>query len=411
LPQFEPLFFLKMTLSKFTYRYLLEFLIFLFIISGFWSCTDEPKISTIPIISDQAKRVDATSGILQSLRYLPLETKSDCLISEVLKLHCQGDKIYVLNNIHPERTLLVFNVEGNFIFKVGNTEGPGKVLRCNDFSVDEATGNIDLLDSYQKKLIRFDGAGKYLTTLTTRHPFDQMRKLPSGGYICYSGDEAIEGGNGDLIHLTGNDFKIEASFISPALSNYPSSMGATFSNNQQYPVLYWQRFSKTVWQIAEKNVKPFTTIDFGDSWIDEATLAKMESIENPGEKVNFLNGSPFVNGISFFDIVGDCQFFTYYQKGKLYWNLFNPVSKNLKSISLKYDQPIANGIDGGMMPFAPLTVLGDELVFLMEPKQLFDFINQQSGGQQTPQSPAMNDLLKRIQPNDNAIVVFVKLKC
>jgi hypothetical protein len=51
------------------------------------------------------------------------------------------------------------------------------------------------------------------------------------------------------------------------------------------------------------------------------------------------------------------------------------------------------------------------LVFLMEPKQLLDFVNKQSSEQQTLQSPAMRDLLKSAQPNDNAIVVFVKLKC
>jgi 6-bladed beta-propeller len=379
----------------------------------FFGCKNEPthKVSVSSITISQAKTLDAPSGIIQSIRYVPLETAPACLISEVLKLHLQHDRIYVLNNIHPDRSLIVFDNKGELQFKAGNTEGPGKVLRCNDFWVDDATGNIDLLDSYQKKLIRFGKNGNYIGTVSTQHGFEQIRKLPSGNYACYSGSEFIEGGNTKLIHLTNNDFDLKESFISAILPNYPTSMAATFSNNNQYPIYYWQRFSNKVWQIDETGMKPFSVLDFGNNWIDEATLTKLASIENPGEMVSLLNGSPLVNGISSFNIVGDCQFFTYYQKGKLHWNLYNPQSKDLKSISLAYDQPIANGIDGGMVPFAPFTVFGDELVFLMEPKQLLDFVNKQSSEQQTLQSPAMRDLLKSAQPNDNAIVVFVKLKC
>ena len=381
-------------------------------IAGVWSCRDETINTELHITMNQAKKVEKPSDIVQSLRYLPLDTKPEYLISEVLKLHCQGDRIYILNNVHPERTLIAFDDKGNYLFKAGNTEGPGKVMRCNDFLVDGNSGNIELIDGYQKKIVRFDGAGNYLTSIPTHNPFDQIRKLPSGGYVCYSGDEYVEGGNEQLIHLTSDNFKIEDSYIPAAdFSDYPSYSKAYFSNNLQYPIYFWQHFSSIVWKIEGRSVKSSVKIDFGENWIDKTSLSKIANMESMGEQVNFLNGLSHVKGISYFDIVDGCQFFTYYQKGKLHWNLYNPQSKDLKSISLTYDQPIANGIDGGMMPFAPLTVLGDELVFLMEPKQLLDFVNKQSAEQEQLQSPALRDLLKRIQPNDNAIVVFVKLRC
>lgn len=381
-----------------------------------FSCSGDVKEGQFTINISEQEPFENLSEIFESLRYIPLETKVECQIREVLKLHYDGKRIYILNNVHPERTLLTFDSNGAFLFKAGNTEGPGKITRCNDFWVDDTTGNIDLLDRYQKKIVRFDKAGNYLTALPTRNAFDQFRPLPDGNYIFFSGSEFVSGGNDKVIHLTSPDFQIMKSFISLSGSyNLPEYSETNFSNNNQYPIFFKQHFSNIIYKISKDGLFPLVDIDFGNDWIGNSMLEKIASADDMGKKMNFINSHDHIDNIEFFDKAGNCFFFTYYHKANLYWNLYNPVASSLKSTERKYEQVKTNDIDGGIFPFSPVSVYEDEIIFLLEPDDLLEKLQQlppvREGESKQTKSSAFLNMLERIKPHDNPILVFAKVKC
>ncbi|MEG1729554.1 MAG: 6-bladed beta-propeller [Bacteroidaceae bacterium] len=89
-------------------------------------------------------------SIVESYRYVQLETSPKCLIGEVEQLLLEDDRIYVVSN-----GVYCFNKAGKFLFSVDKKgRGPGEFVTIN--SVSLSNGRLYIHDCGERKVLSFN---------------------------------------------------------------------------------------------------------------------------------------------------------------------------------------------------------------------------------------------------------------
>lgn len=77
-----------------------------------------------------------TPNLILSVDYVPLETKSNCLIGEISKLIYHDEKIFV-GDFRYSNAIFIFNKTGQYINKIDRLgKGPGEYIYLSDFDVN-----------------------------------------------------------------------------------------------------------------------------------------------------------------------------------------------------------------------------------------------------------------------------------
>lgn len=132
-------------------------------------------------------------------------------ISNVNKVIFNDNLIYILDS--GKSNLLVFDIEGNYIKKIGNRgNGPGEYNSINDFVINKDRKEITILDSEKISLLKYSIDGKYLDIIKFSNFFPKKLELINNSnyilYTSYSNSEFF-----DLVYtdlngkITGYGFK------------------------------------------------------------------------------------------------------------------------------------------------------------------------------------------------------------
>ncbi len=104
---------------------------------------DEGLIDLCPPDRNQDTLIQLSS-LLKEYNLVPLETKSECLISQVSKVVRRDDRLYISSE---EKDLFVFGKTGKFIMKVGiRGQGPEEYQGVYDFDINNSCNSIYILD-------------------------------------------------------------------------------------------------------------------------------------------------------------------------------------------------------------------------------------------------------------------------
>lgn len=99
------------------------------------------------------------SDLVESVEYIPLETKDNCLIGHISCFDVS--KNYILLYCSQTNNVFLFKRDGRFVAKIGSSgQGPQEYLRLNNVFIDE-TKNELILCSFNKHLF-FSLSGKFL---------------------------------------------------------------------------------------------------------------------------------------------------------------------------------------------------------------------------------------------------------
>lgn len=97
----------------------------------------EKSIGSIEIVN--------LSEVAKSINYIPLETNDSALISNISRIICENDKIYVTDNSDK---LYIFDLNGKYLNTLNRKgRGPQEYNVLRNFKVDEKSGDIFVLDS------------------------------------------------------------------------------------------------------------------------------------------------------------------------------------------------------------------------------------------------------------------------
>lgn len=109
-----------------------------------YSQQEEPLYTIDLDAAEIVKRVEA-SDFFTKAEVITLEETDGSLLARIDKIYAKGDTLFVMDS--RTKTMLAFNGNGSFLFKVGNVgRGPGEYNSISDFTVDSQNGHICVLD-------------------------------------------------------------------------------------------------------------------------------------------------------------------------------------------------------------------------------------------------------------------------
>jgi len=163
-----------------------KYFIFILIVVVYQACNTSKEgnitnIENLEInVKDTISQIDITPFV-KKVVHIKLETRDACLLQDVKKIVVTPSELLIFDGF-----VYVFDLDGNFKYKVGELgKGPGEILQGFDFVVDNKTGNIEIYDFKQHKLVLFAKDGTFLTEKKklTIHDITRFEKFENGNYV------------------------------------------------------------------------------------------------------------------------------------------------------------------------------------------------------------------------------------
>ena len=339
-------------------------IIFILPILLFISCAKEKKQISNSTNQNHIKEIDIGkkcfddksdyTDIISDVEFIKLETNSNCLIGNILKIDYFNHNFYILD----KNRLLIFDSEGNFLNaldKIGR--GHEEYIEIRDFFVDEE-GSIFIL-SY-KNIVVYDSNLRFLyrqkIKLRQNTGFDlnpvRFLFVDNNYYYFYSGSFGIENFNGKEygLYCANKKGKLIEKYI-PVKYNYTHGHQNFYRSNNiiNFTNTYG---NDTIYQIIGDKLTPKFYIKFVNSNIREKDM--MEDRGTIFEKIitNNLNGN--IKDVYETDVYLSFKF-THGRIPKV--AVYNKLSENLKVFNISQSQPIPFLFISGIMKNKFYTVL------------------------------------------------------
>ncbi|MGV8134240.1 MAG: 6-bladed beta-propeller [Mangrovibacterium sp.] len=265
------------------------------------SCRDE--IKTNRVVKNQTLHFDVSNWnrdqtipqkIIKKIKFIPLETKDDCLIGSIGKIYRSTDLMYIKDNRYVKK-ILVYNNEGKYLKSIGNYgKGAGEFIGLADFTVDERKNRLLVLDNQQRKVLTYDlDDGSCLNEMKINFWATNFAEPEENVLSFYSKDQNSKFGAKYSIanlDLKDNSYKwfLEQDECDTNLSYHHS----IFQSENTYFAPY---FKDVVYRITKDNVEPFITFDFGANKIPKEKLQNNK--HNIKEIVKVIEESDWSYGI------------------------------------------------------------------------------------------------------------------
>lgn len=147
---------------------------------------------------------------LKSSKIVKLETIDENLIGGLTQIELYDNKFYILDKYLYASNLLIFDLDGNYLNKIGTRGGgPMEYLNISSFFIDEKEGVINVVDGLTFTIIQYDKNGVFLNKIKHNNPhlnFISKAKVMDNNIFCYSGTN-WEGNNMYFI-VDKKDFSI-----------------------------------------------------------------------------------------------------------------------------------------------------------------------------------------------------------
>ncbi|MGB5988864.1 MAG: 6-bladed beta-propeller [Marinifilaceae bacterium] len=205
------------------------------------------------------------SDICDSLIYIPLETKKECLLGENMhEIDIDGDNIF----IHEGLKLFYFNINGKFQSQIGKTgRGAGEYV-CNGYCLNKRDKKIYAEACYQHKFLVFDYNDDLLSSeLSFKSHFEGMRYDYINNAIVGSAFYSLSK-NKDAKYYKVKDLKVDNNKISVFKSNY-------------FPKEYFVDQAKTRMTVVGSSIYSYKEEIFFQEIVNDTLFKKSDSIMSP----------------------------------------------------------------------------------------------------------------------------------
>jgi hypothetical protein len=147
-------------------------------------------------IDENCSRTINCSSIFNNADFVKLDTKPECLMSNIAKILVDRDRICCFDPW--SETLFIFNRKGHFVFNISKSgRGPGELISCRDFLIDRLNKQIEILDASGRRVFVYDYDGKLLKTIPAVNS-PGFEKLSNDQYVAYSYNIAINNNEGPV---------------------------------------------------------------------------------------------------------------------------------------------------------------------------------------------------------------------
>ncbi len=365
----------------------------------------------IPTVSINPKGMETAktrlSDLIQSIKYIPLETNENCLIQRyhIFDVSSRYILLYAtLNNIY------LFDRSGRFITEIGKRGlGPGEYYSISNLSINEGRNQVALITGVQekRKIQRYDLKGKILSEVPLREDIGVC--LGWFGHYGIFLTREIGGKPTPPYTFTLRD-REKLNTLGKGVKTTPIGYietGSASGSNRPIPYvrngnMYIRETSlnDTLYKITSENIfTPYYVIDAGKYKITTDLRKNPERfIERMHEFVSF-SGAIFEMDKAFL--------ISYYFEKKSYFLYYDKTTR--QSALFPSEKGIPNDWDGG--PDIWFTRQDEKTMYGFIPAS--EFLEHKN--KLTPKGPQsaikrMNELKETLLEDDNPVFVVVTMK-
>ena len=357
------------------------------------------------------------SDLIESIEYIPLETKKNCLIGDIISSVASNQLVllsdnYILVNCITTLSYYLFNRSGKFIAKIGNRgQGPGEYFNSiGTFEIDEDNNHIIISSSKGmefNQLMYYDLKGKFLYSINV--------------------DKVLT----DLRHVKFNDYHFVMHTNNPwRAKRDPPFNYSIFSNDYQ---LLSQHIKTTHYSIAQLGAFTFPTdysFYFYEGQLHVRNMALNDTLYCINKNLSFypkyiINAGKYalttqilsdpelykrrVSGLALFISVFETDkylFFSYLYNKKMQYQYYDKSLHRLMQFNSASGIP--NDYDGGF-DFWPKQQNGNKFISWYHAYQFEDNDNKLIPKAHRKDIEKFKKL-KKIDPEDNPVLVIIKMK-
>lgn len=340
--------------------------------------TKKVNINAEEIISEKI----SASSFIETVEFTELATSDSSQLSRIDKVIEYESRYYILDRI-TGRKLSVFNHQGNFLFQIGSIgKGPGEYIIPYDFSIDEASNQLYLLDIQNYRINVYDAfTGSFKKSLSHDIPATQLVRQGEK-YIILGGDK------GERLIVTDSEFNVLDRSI-PFEPRYAVRVPDPITKISDSLTIFRLFLNDTIFGVYEGKLFPFMFIDFGKHAIRQSDFDfNLDQMEGMNYKERFA--SKMTNKTAFYYGVTH-TFFTFIFQEDLHWavksnidesKIVIPVRLIIDDVTYCYQPPYIKGISEDMSTFIGFISYDDlnlesmsELELLANSSELMRIIN------------------------------------
>jgi len=248
-------------------------------------------------LDTMTRTVASYSDIFSSIKYIPLETTSECLIGQIEHIELFNDTIYVLDS-REAKSILLFNLSGKFVQKIGKVgKGPGEWSQPTSFTIDKTKRLLYVLDANLQRIAVLTLQGKVIDQFDLKSNGVRSHCIESDQGRIFLDARHYESEEGEIDYMlreisnSGEEIRNWLSFKKDnkgwTQAYYYSGSGSLYS--VPAGIKYVDLFMDTIYSITKEGLKPFIAIK-SSTMIKKETLTDIQKLSG--------NGGSFVGELS-----------------------------------------------------------------------------------------------------------------
>jgi len=394
----------RMKKSKLT-QIAIPFLIVTLLMAG-CNMRDQDGIQIIDVVGNMDNTRDIKlSDIADDVKYIPLETNPECLLSYGYRIVPTKEYFFIADGDKP---LFVFDRQGKYVRKIGAIgQGPGEFRNCIQFHLDEEKREVYILNR-NKEFMKYSWDGEYISTIEFPYRAMLYHRSDQGEFMFFNFNQM----NRDSLffRLYFTDRELNFTSVIPEKQIDASSFGVSIGAqvwNWNDEILALIELCDTVYKVNEDHLSPKAYMNFG------RIRLKKEMLTDPGSFQEVMDNHLLSYNLS---VVDDNWGIYFSWEQKTYLGFINPANEQLVFAS-RIDttmKGLINDIDGGPGYFPVQMSKGDEW---LRPIQAVEFQDMLQNGhfdkvdvEDSEANKDLKEMAARLKENDNPVLMLVKKK-
>ena len=401
-------------------------------ILGFTACSNKKTVNPNPVVRDNIIHLSTAiknvreemmlSELVDSVRYIPLETNPNCMLGNYQRLTFSPQYIFYLN--------YCFDWNGQFLFRIGS-QGQGA---CEDIYAHVA--EIVYLNNHfygnASKIIEYDDRGKCTGKELSWFTQKTMDTAPVGhlvNQVCFApaGENLMFYNSPDMVYFINTDYEFVAkrSMMPWNRKGIAPSMGSVkYTSYYKDTTLFYNFYTDTVFTVTPTSLMPRWVVELDEElrfpiqylyedglFSDAFKCWESGNLEN-AKMIKMLDHKYIVFGVFetecfVFLSVYECMPFRELRK--------LPETPPLTAIYNKRTGEtfaVKQIIDdlGGMKTFSPSWgAYNEKLLATIWPYKLKEFIEEEQSAGRTV-APQIVNLMQHVREDDNPVLIIAHLK-
>lgn len=335
--------------------------------------------------------------LVDTIRYIVLETNNDNIIGTISKMKIRNDTIYISDNKNTG-SLFLFNMEGKFLFKIEKLgKGVGEYTSLSDFFLTKES--IEIFDNKQGKILKYDYKGDYISEDHIGRIGINGNRLHNGNYIFNTSgirNEIEAKGNHDIFILDKNgNCKLKALPVDKRLKRQPMVNSKCFSEDQDF-VYYIPSLSYQLYSIKNNQIQKSISFDFGKYSINQDVFFSSQDPLNQ-------HGKNCVHRLNSFIFTEEYLIFSFFYKN----SSGNALLERKTNKVLRIGIDILNSKSTDFSLSAPITTYNNYFVCAIDALKTSKVISLFND--LAILDHMKNNAIEEIYPTDNPILMLYKI--